>query len=943
MRSALPFIAPQFEKMNAMTMQKFPGSRWWKFDFHTHTPVGSDDYEGGKVLSAKGWLTAYRGTGLDCVVITDHNSGAWVDEVKAALALLRSEDAAWEEFYAFPGVEISCSGGIHLIAVLDIDKTSQDIAALVGACGYQGRLGDSNAVTSKGFEDVVEVIHHQFNGIAVAAHIDKKKGLLGQFSDEYTRMQFLDKVDAVQVVNPEETIKLATGQESLKKINSLAQVQASDNHDVQALKSDRFTWVKLTTPNLQGLKLALAEPELSICRSDKSPEYPQALPKHWIQKLSMQGLDKRRKLLMIEFNPWLNTLIGGRGSGKSSVVECLRLALGRGDEAKNMLGAEHEVSQAIDRFRKRMVLPLVTELKATVSGAGEMGGVYRYDWTDSALLVQRPDADSPGQWIKTSIDGQAIPREFPVRVFSQKQIHALANQPDGLLAYFDEPGKAHNQTRQAATQREIGELTISFKRSRTRLRQLREELKDWPQVKDQLAQVEQSLAAYAKQGVSDKLLILQKLRAEKRALTDFQTGLAHAVQKVAASVPSPNIAEWQIRLPENPSLEGAALAQKWHLERDEVASQWQLIAQHIKALQKRSNALQTLPEFAAWEARTTVLEQHCLQELEQVKTQLGGQLLQVGALQQQKEQLEQRNKLYAAKNLRLQEERELAGKAYQDLIKARSRITQARQAFVQSVIGDEAQALLKITFETAAQYDEKSKETLRGLLKLNNADYANSFLGSLDDEASTGVIVSLAKTPEKLHEFKKSLQDLNSKPTEPPQKILEAPITGSWIRDAFKSLGDEQLDSLWTWFPEDRVDIKFRIAPQDKWQDIANGSAGQQTGALLSFILNEGEEPLILDQPEDDLDNAMVYDLVVQQLRQNKARRQVIVVTHNANIVVNGDAELVIPMAFRGGQIQSDAASGLQDLNIRQTICNVMEGGKTAFNKRYQRIFKNMP
>ncbi len=924
-----------------MTMQKFPGSRWWKFDFHTHTPAGSNDYKGAKVLSAKGWLGAYRAAGLDCVVITDHNSGAWVDEVKAALSEFRSEDTSWEGFYVFPGVEISCSGGIHLIAVLDTDKTSQDIAALVGACGYLGRLGDSNAVTSMGFESVVDVIH-QRNGIAIAAHIDCKNGLLCEINSDTTHRQFLEKVDAVQVVRPNEAIRLATGQESLKKLALLAQVQASDNHKAEDLTPNRFTWVKLTKPDLQGLKLALAEPELSICRSDKSLDYPQAVPRHWIQALSLQELDKRRSPLTIDFNPWLNTIIGGRGGGKSSVVECLRLALGRGDEAKTMLEPGHEVSQAIGRFRDRMVRP-GTELKATVSGAGEMGGVYRYDWTPSGILVQRPDADSPGQWTPTSIDSQAIPREFPVRIFSQKQIHALANKPEGLLAYFDEPGKAHNRTHQAATQRDIEKLTSDFKRSRARLRQLREELKNWPQVKDQLAQIEQSLAAYARQGVSDTLLTLQKLRAEKRALTDFQAGLADEAQQAISSVATPTLAEWQIRLPENASSEATALAQTWHLERDALASQWQAIAGQLKALQQRANTLQVVPEFAAWEEHAATLEKHCLQALEQVKTQLGGQLLQVGVLQQQKEQLEQRDKLYAAKNLRLQEERELAGTAYQGLIEARSRITQARQAFVQSVVGDDGQALLKITFQTAAQYDEKSREALRGLLKLNGStDYANGFLGSLDDEASTGVISTLAKAPERLHEFKKALQDLISKPLDAPENILGAPMSGSRIRDALKSLSDEQLDSLWTWFPEDRVDIKFRIAAQDKWQDIADGSAGQQTGALLSFILNEGDEPLILDQPEDDLDNAMVYDLVVQQLRQNKARRQVIVVTHNANIVVNGDAELVIPMAFRGGQIQLDAASGLQDLKIRQTICNVMEGGKTAFGKRYKRIFKDM-
>ena len=926
--------------MNAMTSQKFPGSRWWKFDFHTHTPVGSKDYRGNKKLNAQEWLKAYRTAGLDCVVITDHNSGAWVDEVKAALAQLQSEDEVWQGFYVFPGVEISCSGGIHLIAVLDTDKTSRDIAALVGACDYRGTFGDGDAVTSKGFEDVVDVIH-QRNGIAIAAHIDCESGLLCEINSDTTRGQFLEKVDAVQVRNLNQAVQRISGSETLKKLNSLAQVQGSDNHDAQALSPNCFTWVKLTTPDLQGLKLALAEPELSICRSDKSLDYPQAIPRHWIQTLYLQGLEKRRKPLTIDFNPWLNTIIGGRGSGKSSVVECLRLALGRGDEAKTMLGEENEVSEAIERFRKRMARP-ETELKATVSGAGEMGGVYRYDWTPSAVLVQRPDADSPGQWIQTSIDAQAIPREFPVRIFSQKQIHALANKPEGLLAYFDEPGKSHNKTHQAATQREIEKLTSDFKRSRARLRQMREELKSWPQVKDQLAQVEQSLAAYARQGVSDTLLTLQNLRAEKRAMTDFQAGLAHEVQQAAASMAAPAIADWQIRLPENASPEGTALAQKWHVERDELAGQWQLITQHIKALQKRANALQALPEFAAWEARTATLEQHYLQALEQVKTQLGGQLLQVGALQQQKEQLEQRDKLYTAKNLRLQEEWALAVKAYDSLVQARSCITEARQAFVQSVVGDERQALLKITFQTAAQYDEKSREALRGLLKLNGADYANSFLGSLDDEASTGVIAALAKTPEKLHEFKQALQTLINKPMDVPESILGAPLSGSRIRDALKSLTDEQLDSLWTWFPEDRVDIKFRIAPQDKWQDIADGSAGQQTGALLSFILNEGDEPLILDQPEDDLDNAMVYDLVVQQLRQNKARRQVIVVTHNANIVVNGDAELVIPMAFRGAQIQSDAADGLQNLKIRQTICNVMEGGKTAFGKRYRRIFKDM-
>ena len=82
-------------------------------------------------------------------------------------------------------------------------------------------------------------------------------------------------------------------------------------------------------------------------------------------------------------------------------------------------------------------------------------------------------------------------------------------------------------------------------------------------------------------------------------------------------------------------------------------------------------------------------------------------------------------------------------------------------------------------------------------------------------------------------------------------------------------------------------------------QRIEQGSPGQKTAALLAFILSYGDEPLLLDQPEDDLDNELIYDLIVQQLRKTKGKRQVIVVTHNANIVVNGDAEMVFPLEVR--------------------------------------------
>jgi len=107
---------------------------------------------------------------------------------------------------------------------------------------------------------------------------------------------------------------------------------------------------------------------------------------------------------------------------------------------------------------------------------------------------------------------------------------------------------------------------------------------------------------------------------------------------------------------------------------------------------------------------------------------------------------------------------------------------------------------------------------------------------------------------------------------------------------------------------------------------------------MLAFLLAHGEEPLILDQPEDDLDNHLIYDLVVRQIRENKLRRQIIVVTHNPNIVVNGDAEMLHALDFAGGQCRVAQSGSLQEKAMREEVCRVMEGGREAFERRYRRL-----
>ena len=126
----------------------------------------------------------------------------------------------------------------------------------------------------------------------------------------------------------------------------------------------------------------------------------------------------------------------------------------------------------------------------------------------------------------------------------------------------------------------------------------------------------------------------------------------------------------------------------------------------------------------------------------------------------------------------------------------------------------------------------------------------------------------------------------------------------------------------------------------DDFLPFENASPGQQATALLSILLLQEGPPLIIDQPEDDL-NMKIINEIVETLWQAKTHRQVIFASHNANLVVNSDAEYIICCDYRttatesGGQIKCTGAIDVPDIN--REIADVMEGGVEAFKLRYQK------
>ena len=272
---------------------------------------------------------------------------------------------------------------------------------------------------------------------------------------------------------------------------------------------------------------------------------------------------------------------------------------------------------------------------------------------------------------------------------------------------------------------------------------------------------------------------------------------------------------------------------------------------------------------------------------------------------------------------RLQSESEAQ---WQRVAEARKAITEARASFVTNTLRtNEFVRMEVIPFGFDARAVEKS---LRELLDAQDDRFENDILLFENNEPASGLAFELLKAEDR----DAALERIKS------QLIQNAAGLGGHFHNYLqrKLEKSEFTDHIRCWFPED--DLRIEYSRSGDWVPITQGSQGQRSAALLAFLLAFGDEPLILDQPEDDLDNHLIYELIVRQIRKNKLRRQLIIVTHNPNVVVNGDAEMVHALDFRGGQCRVVERGALQEKSVREEVCRIMEGGHEAFARRWARL-----
>ena len=391
-------------------------AHWWAVDLHVHTP-GSQDAHDADYGTPADIVAAAVAAGIDAIAVTDHNTAAWCDAVADA--------AADANLIVLPGAEISTPEG-HLLAVWEEGTASSVINEVLVVLGIRSQdRGKLDIVANEGLAASARHIV-EAGGMAIAAHIDKPRGLLTSVSVAAHQKRTLEDTFLAAV----EIVDLATREKVDGKLGGarpMAFVQGSDTWDTSLSRhalsgiGARRTWVKASRADLIGISHALADPELRVRLGTAPPvvAYPV------VQSVEIVGGFLGGQL--VTFCPDLNCLLGGTGAGKSLVLEAIRYALDQQVDASAFPAIHNEVQS---RLRAAVGAGIV---KLQVAAEGYL---YRIERPFSVNGNAQPTVyqEMNGEWAAINAKPATL---IKLAAFSQGEVLEYSRRPVGRMSLID--------------------------------------------------------------------------------------------------------------------------------------------------------------------------------------------------------------------------------------------------------------------------------------------------------------------------------------------------------------------------------------------------------------------------------------------------------------------------------------------------------------------------
>ena len=933
----------------------YKGMRWLKCDLQMQTPADARHWAGDRLeagqeaAAAKAFAEACYEKGLDVVGITDHNflSKDFIPHLQTAFDEIDREFS--HKITLFPGFEFEAAGvgrGVHVLCLFEPGTDLTRLDSILTECGVSyprvnaaGQLEKSD----KNLKEILRITQDKYGGIVIMPHATSNDGIFDNDSiaewlqqDQFTNPDLL----AVEVPKPVQLMSagyqrlLRSGddcQPGWKRIRPIATLMSSDNKKLVDFDEHqkptpnsigyRYSWFKMSEPSIESLRQAFLDHESRIILPEDVTT--DTHPAQRVRQATIKSISIKNVAFLadqqVHFSPNMNCVIGGRGSGKSTLLEYLRIILGK-DKSKDL---DYGTKERIKRVRDTLNEP---RAEVEVCWASADGVEDRIVWQNGSPTVQGRDLADPETFFNS----------LPLRFYSQQQLNRLTEsktddgsvrQAQRLLELVD--GFTKSELDELADREH--KLKLQIQDAFSNLRKAKTLEKDYKRLQQEHQELDRQWKARSE--IQEDARQHQLLKAEARYLEGLAgtpgkqfTDVASLAETIAAShvafqVTDSTHAAWFRQFDDKVKAAKDSLARTI---RDAV-EQFEAAVEDLKTNDPAWNAIREeldqadakFSEACAAKGLTTDDVGH-LQEINQSRTKKQREIDETGS------EIQRLKEAAGDTGLLMQQLHQIWRDQFQKRVEAAERANEL------AVLNEGRQRFI----EVSATYQQDHK---------NFRELWQSFAPS---DGRTRLGKNWESCGETLYTLFTGQEDAES-----PWQVLEerlsveqgstGPDFGSNSQELFQHIQDnlERWEKLRCSRVQDTVDMKLFRADGSTAGSIAEGSLsdGQRNTAALALLLAQEGGPLVIDQPEDELDSNFVFRELIPMLRKVKSKRQLIMATHNANLPVNGDAELVYAFEARDGKGEALACGGLDQASVTKAVLDIMEGTEEAFRRRREK------
>lgn len=866
------------------------GATWLRADFHLHTKADKEfKYSDNEDYYFSNYVDGLEKAQIRLGVITNHNKFD-ATEFKSL-----KKTASKKEICMLPGVELSVndgSNGVHILIVFSdqwLENGNDYISPFIttmfpgkAESEYQNENGRSDKNILQAVEELEKTGRDYF---IIFAHVEQKSGLwsemgggkLGDFKDKryetvrckalgFQKVRTYDKPDAV----------------CRAKVKSWlgdwypAEVEGSDCKSIAEIGNGKACYLKLGAFSFDAVKFALV---------DKGSRVAVASVQHchsYIQNIRFTGGTLAEQ--QINFSPELNTMIGIRGSGKSSILEVIRYTLEipfgeksgdkkyKEDLVKYTMGSGGKIEMVVvDRHGKAYTITKVYGEDTNVEDGDQLlqGVAIRESILRKPIYFGQKDLSSTGEGFEKDLVNKLLGSkrdEVLQKISAQKVkvIDAVRNLTSGLG--LDEQIKEQNDIEKDADHQ------LKFYADHKVEEKLQKRL-DFDLDVKQIDEILEAVNRFSQDISSISIDHESYLSSKKDYVSKHNAELFEKMKTILETKYLSLIAQLKVWEQGNPAVQ----QQLTDLQTEMKAIRKGMVDEFAEIERKLSEELK--------ESGDTNISS---EEFLALKTRRSKAVARIGELHKQK------NEFAGHQETLLKEVKTLNDLWHEEFLLIKSELEKIE--------------------------NESSSITIESKYKGDKADFVDTMKeyckgSGLRDITFQGIASQFSDFASIYKDLETAKQHFGSNPQLFTDNLLA------------------NLESALTYQVPNKFIIKYR------GKELQHHSLGQRASALILFVLSLKEnDVIIIDQPEDDLDNQTIYEDVIKLIREMKPGVQFIFATHNPNIPVLGDAELVHACSFMDERVTVQSG-GVDSQDTQKMIVNIMEGGQEAFNRRKE-IYK---